>query len=92
VRIGGAYEFQPKGPSGDGRPEKSPKPQRADKGIDADGAVVSLDIEPLIRKAAAVEEVNVTAVNEARKLLRAGLLDTPEAVMGAAEAILSKGL
>ena len=92
MRIGGAYDFHPEGPSGNKRPGKSVRPEATGDGPQADGAVVSIALEPLIRRAAAAEEVNTSAVNEARKLLDAGLLDTPEAAMRAAEAILSKGL
>lgn len=46
----------------------------------------------LVRKAAAVPEINAEAVAEARRLIAEGLLDTPAAARAAAEAILSGGL
>ena len=43
-------------------------------------------------QAAACEPVNLAAVAEAQKLLESGQLDTPEAALRAADAILSRGL
>ncbi|HUT61458.1 MAG TPA: hypothetical protein VNA25_26725 [Phycisphaerae bacterium] len=44
-----------------------------------------------VRLAAEAEEVNLRTVAEARELIRAGKLDTPEAIRRAAEAILRFG-
>jgi hypothetical protein len=57
-----------------------------------DGAEVISSQERLIAAASAGEEINVQAVEEARALLKAGQLDTPEAADRAAEAILKMGL
>ncbi|MGB2821963.1 MAG: hypothetical protein WBF17_13350 [Phycisphaerae bacterium] len=57
-----------------------------------DGAEVISSQERLIAAASAAEEINAKAVEEARALLQAGQLDTPEAADRAAEAILKMGL
>jgi len=46
----------------------------------------------LAEHAAACEEINSAAVAEARELLEAGLLDTPEAARRAAEMMIDRGL
>jgi len=45
-----------------------------------------------IRKAAASQDLNAEAIAEARKLIEAGQLDTPEAIAKAAENIIDKGI
>jgi hypothetical protein len=45
-----------------------------------------------VDRAAAVPEIDEKAVAEARELIRTGRLDTPEAIRGAAEAILDRGV
>ena len=47
---------------------------------------------PNIRKAQASEEVNAQAVQEARKMLADGTLDTPEIIIQAAENLVSLGI
>lgn len=48
--------------------------------------------QPLIDRAKALDEVNLQAVEEARKLLESGQLDTPQASLRAADAMLKFGL
>lgn len=55
-------------------------------------AAISPAKPSLVRQAAASPEVNAQAVADARRLLQAGQLDTPEAARAAAEAILTRGL
>jgi len=59
---------------------------------DAGAAEVVLSQQRLIAEAAAAEAVDARAVEEARTLLLAGELDTPEAAERAAQAMLAKGL
>jgi hypothetical protein len=47
---------------------------------------------PLVKLAMAADEVNVKAVEEARRLLEAGELDTPAACDRVAEVLLDRGL
>ncbi len=44
-----------------------------------------------LRRAPAVAEMDLAAIGEARRLLQAGDLDTPEAARRAAEALLDRG-
>ena len=94
VRIDGTFGTEPYGlPNGQGKPEKLPDAVSSDKpkGAETD-RVVSSTLAPLIRDAAAVEEVNAQAVEAARRALQAGELDTPDAVRRAAQGILDLGL
>ena len=45
-----------------------------------------------IRRAVAGDDVDLQAVAEAKKLIEAGLLDTPEAIASAAENIVIRGI
>jgi hypothetical protein len=48
--------------------------------------------EALVRQAATADEINLTAVEEARRLLESGQLDNPEAIRRAAAALLDQGI
>lgn len=92
VRIDGTYSVgSHKAPD-----EKGPKAPGADEkaaGADSAGSLeVISSQERLIAAAAAVEDVNVQAVEEARTLIASGQLDTPEAARRAAQAIVDLGL
>ena len=94
VRIDGTFGAEPyPQPSGKGKADKRTDGVSSDrpKGAEQD-LVVSSTLMPLVRQAAAVEEVDVQAVEEARRALQAGELDTPDAVRRAARAILDLGL
>ena len=66
---------------------------KADAGSAAGLATAIATAKPaLVRQAAASPEVNAQAVAEARRLLQAGQLDTPEAARAVAEAILTRGV
>lgn len=56
------------------------------------GASAGAGFEPYILRAADAPAVRSEAVQEARRLLASGELDTPEAVQRAAEAILRLGI
>jgi hypothetical protein len=94
VRIDGTDRVELHGPSASG----SASPQSARPGGVQEAAetgrprATELACEAYIRKAAASEEVDLQAVAEARKLLEAGRLDTPEAAARTAEAIIIKGI
>jgi hypothetical protein len=47
---------------------------------------------PYVRQALAGEDVNLQAIEEAKKLLASGQLDTPQAILRAAEAIIERGI
>lgn len=94
MRIDGTDRPELHGPSASG----SASPQSARPGSAREAAetgrprATELACEAYIRKAAASEEVDLQAIAEARKLLEAGQLDTPEAAARAAEAIITKGI
>lgn len=63
------------------------------RGADAGGGVGRTSAQQsLIEAALAANDVNVQAVEEARKALLSGELDTPEAARRAAETILDQGI
>ncbi|MBN1942933.1 MAG: hypothetical protein JW849_06530 [Phycisphaerae bacterium] len=63
------------------------------RGADAGGGVGQTSAQQsLMETVLAVDDVNAQAVEEAKKALLAGELDTPEAARRAAEAILDQGL
>jgi len=90
VRIDGTNGVPPRpladAASSQGKPAKSAEPTRLDGKL----ASVPPAQLPYVHAALASEEVNSQAVEEARKLLESGQLDTPEAILGAAKAILDK--
>ena len=94
MRIGGTQGIEPQGQPT--RKGESGKPVGAEGSGKSKGSTQSLEIrptlQPLVRRAAAEDEVNVAAVEAARKALQAGELDTPEAARRAAQAILDLGL
>ncbi len=53
---------------------------------------LSTELQNYLEKAHGAEEVNRQAVEEAKALVRAGTLDTPEARRRAAESLLSLGM
>ena len=94
MRIDGTHGLEPQGlPEGNPSLPKTPHPGDVDQAqSSAEDIIVSRSHEPYIRQAMAAEEVNTQAVAEARKLLRSGQLDTPEAARRAAQAILRLGI
>jgi hypothetical protein len=90
VRIDGTIHPEHLNPNG--KPLGSKSRASESRGADAGGALDRASTQqPLIQAALAAEEVNVKAVEEARKALQNGELDTPEAARRAAEAILDLG-
>jgi len=76
------------------RPAGAGGPPAADRGRPAGTAGEGEPPVPpeYLRLAAETEPVRAEVVAEAKRLLEAGDLDTPEAARGAAEAILSLGI
>jgi hypothetical protein len=62
------------------------------RGADAGGGAGQSAQQSLIETALAVNDVNTQAVEEARKALLSGELNSPEAARRAAEAILDQGV
>jgi hypothetical protein len=94
VRINPTNGFEPRpltdaaaGLLRDGVVPASQQPEQADRGL-----VVERQHAAYIQKAAASDEVNQQAVEEARKMLESGQLDTPQAATRLADAILKFGL
>ncbi len=78
-------------PGGDGKSSKAatsdPKALAVDSGLEHISSQQSL-----IQDALAASEVNSKAVEEARKMLESGQLDTPEAIKRAAKNMIDLGL
>lgn len=94
MRIDGTHGLEPQGLP-EGKPSLPKTPASGDARepeTSADGLVVSRSHEPYIHQAMAAEEINTQAVAEARRLLRSGELDTPEAARRAAETIMRLGI
>ena len=92
MRIDGTFGYDAYGMAGKGRspgqgPAKVPRAIAAQVGVE-----VADSTRKYIDQAAATPAVDSSAVEEARKLLASGLLDTPEAIDRVAQAIVDKGL
>ena len=93
MRVEGTHDIGPRDfPNG---PNAASKPNRAtggssESGSPASGGVES-QLEALIKKVKAGDEINSQAVAEAQKLLESGELDSPEAIERAAEALIRFG-
>ncbi|MCD6304143.1 MAG: hypothetical protein J7M21_04190 [Planctomycetes bacterium] len=92
VRVDAAYGLEPQKAPHD-RPDKSHAPGEAEPAAEPAGRI-ELDAahKRLIAMAAALDEVDSRAVEQARRLLDSGRLDTPQAAARAAGAILDQGL
>jgi len=94
VRIDGTNRADAQGPAAGG----SASPQAARPGSAPELAetgrpkTTEVAADSYVRKASASDDVDLQAVAEARRLLEAGLLDTPEAAAKAAEAIIIRGI
>ena len=94
MRIDGTSNMEIQGPT---NASNNNLPQPASTAGARGGAVDKLSglddaYRPYVRKVAEGDEINVEAVAEAKKLIEAGLLDTPEAIEITAERILSTGI
>ena len=70
------------------RRSQAPSPRPGD----GDAVIIAPELQRYVRQAGSCEEVRADAVAEARRLIDAGELDTPEAMQRAAERILTEGL
>ncbi len=73
-------------------PKANPSPSAADKTVDSANSAAESALQPCIERAAEAVEVRPDAVEDAKRLLAAGKLDTPEAAQRAAENILRLGI
>jgi hypothetical protein len=96
MRIDGTYRPQTPALTGAGEAfEAGRQVMPGQAGLDkaADAPAVGADsLAAYVAKAKSSPEVNTDAVAEARRLMEAGLLDTPEAVLKAAQAIVDNGI
>ncbi len=94
MRINGSFAYDPKDlRSKPAKPGESGKPGATDKaGSTQASAAAETAPSALVNQAGAVEEVNLQAVEEARRLLENGQLDTPEAAESAARNIIERGV
>ena len=90
MRIDGTNKIGQPGPDPLDAQRKASVPAR-DKSQN-DGLVVNQQLEPLVAKAKVSEEVDAQAVAEAKKMLAAGELDSPETIRRAAETLLKYGI
>ena len=95
MRIDGRYGPGVHGPDcrTQGLPAAAARSRASARALDA-GATASLSApeSEYIRQAIAAEDVNTAAVEQAKRLVQAGQLDTLEAAQRAAEAILQSGV
>ncbi|MFP4106496.1 MAG: hypothetical protein ACLFVU_10455 [Phycisphaerae bacterium] len=93
MRINGTFGFETQGLPD--RPDRSARSGKTDSGgktrESSGGALIHAAHNSFVSLAMQSEEVNLRAVEEARRLLENGQLDTPEAVRRTAEAILDLG-
>ena len=73
-------------------PKAAPSSDAGDKTADSANSAAESALQPYIERAAGVVEVRRDAVEDAKRLLAAGELDTPEAAERAAENILRLGI
>jgi len=94
VRIDGTHGVDPGNlPEGSASPSKPVKPaDLSGAGRTADDLLELSSQQPYIRAAMESDEVNMQAVEEARKLLESGRLDTLEAARRAAESLTDRGI
>jgi len=93
VRIDPAHSGEPVSPA-ENRPGVSPSAlpaRKAQTEAAVDSSQVLSDIQPYVRQAAEAPEVDLEAVEQAQALLKAGQLDTPEALERLARTLLDRG-
>jgi len=94
VRIEGTHGLEPQALPENAEPLPKP-PASAEAGGEkapADASPVPPACRPYVQAALAADDVDHDAVEAARKLLQSGELDTPEAILRAARAMLDKGV
>ena len=73
-------------------PKPDQPPSASPETGDWPGSTALSALRPYIQRAAQVDEIRNEAIEDAKRLLAAGELDTPEAAAGAAENILTLGI
>lgn len=92
MRIDPTHGPEPHGvPEGKPGAAKPTRPAGAEGKPTGDSAEVLPAHKPYVRKAMEADEIDLQAVEEARKLLESGELFTPEAVGRAARNVLTQG-
>ncbi len=91
MRINGTNDLPTK-PTSDSIAKTTKAKVTGGQNLDAGSAEVLSANLTKIQKAQASEEVNAQAVQEARKMLSEGTLDTPDSIIQAAETIVSLGI
>ncbi len=79
-------------PAGEGDKNAKKAKGKGAKALTAADATMLAAKPALVRKAKDAPEVRAELVAEARRLIEAGELDTPQAAKAAAEAIITRGL
>jgi hypothetical protein len=92
VRIDPTHGPEPHGlPEGKPASAKPTRPAGAEEKPTAHSAELLATHKPYVRKAMEADEIDLQAVQEARKLLESGQLFSPEAVRRAARNLLEDG-
>ena len=92
MRIDPADAMTPSTGPDPARRKAEPQAQKSAEASQADGvAAPEAETRRYVEKARAAGEVNAAAVAEARRLLEASELDTPDAARRAAAAMLDRG-
>ncbi len=91
MRIHGTFGFEPQGVPNRNKSDRAPKSDSGGKPKPAGGSLLQAAHNSVVSLALQSEEVNIQAVDEARRLLETGQLDTPEAARRAAQTILDLG-
>ena len=92
MRIDGTFGYEAHGLGGKSGALGQHAPKATESVERNAGVEVVAPAGKYIAKALAAEEVNTAAIAEAKRLLAEGLLDTPEAIERAAEAMVTRGL
>ena len=94
MRIDGTHGLDPNAPAeGQNAPARNtPKTASASPEGGVDGSQILAAQREVIAQARRAEKVDLQAVEEARRLIASGELDTPEAARRAAQAIIELGL
>jgi hypothetical protein len=92
VRIDPTHSPEPHGlPEGKPGSAKPPRPPGADDRPTAESAELLAAHKPYVSKAMEADEIDLQAVQEAKRLLESGQLFSPEAVLRAARKLLADG-
>ena len=91
MRVEGTNGAHQQDPAGGKPAAPGPAPARPAEAGAAGGAEAGAARQAHVRDALACDEMDLAAVAEARRLLQAGQLDTPEAATRAAQTLIDRG-